>query len=765
NKQCIPRRSTLATCCSRNSLSRSPGARPNIKMWKPILDGLIFFSTLAFASEVSYTNSSVFNKCCSEDRSLIRVTDDVNSSVRYECVDRKNLTEAYGITEDPVHVGAGVEIYEGMPVECEEPKTTALNKADDALFAGDELCYDTLVAEIFNGSMKQNIPKFVALSCSDTAATNKTYPEPALRLHRVRKCCPRGERYDRTYHQCRESHREVPLDWGFKLSNDSLYEVQYGLDCKNGEYAVELHDSLYTLDIDGSNLVAVKKESDRKSIALPGEWCIDRDYNSNGLVARVCTNDCEKFGAYCVAKCCPPGHHFRVSNCNAFISRCVPNEEDSGVFYNLSKYLDPLKLTTDRKDFLDVMGLRFGVKCPAGRYALNESIYQDLHSLTHDAYLEHWGSVTKTYCLEMFDRRHCPSNDIIVTALLCFLPGILTKDFRISFYIITVSSVCLALTLVVYCALPELRNLHGRNLICHVATMLLACACLARVQYRPVQDNTVCTALGYGIYFGFVAAFAWLNVMCFDIWWTFGSVRTVQPLRKSSSERKRFLWYSLYAWGVTVLLTTTMYLLDRYPVSYVLDANIGHGACWFGTLQNTDTDWPHYIFFVVPLGLVTCTNFVLWLLTARHCAQVKSEVHRLQAGSVGDRAKRRFRIDRAKYILTGKLWVVMGAGWVSELLSTIVVQPQWLWLVVDLFNEMQGVFIFMILVFKPKVYYLIKKRLGLSRTPIDPRLEKPDARKTATSSGRTSSTFLSRTISSDERTTLRTSLPNSVKNS
>lgn len=65
-----------------------------------------------------------------------------------------------------------------------------------------------------------------------------------------------------------------------------------------------------------------------------------------------------------------------------------------------------------------------------------------------------------------------------------------------------------------------------------------------------------------------------------------------------------------------------------------------------------------------------------------------------------------------RYILTGKLWVVMGAGWMAELLSTLTGEPQWLWQVVDLVNELQGVFIFLILVMKPKLYYLIRKRLG-----------------------------------------------------
>lgn len=60
----------------------------------------------------------------------------------------------------------------------------------------------------------------------------------------------------------------------------------------------------------------------------------------------------------------------------------------------------------------------------------------------------------------------------------------------------SLSAACLTLTLVVYCAIPELRNLHGRNLICHVSMMLIAYTCLARVQYEYVSDKTLCAVLG-----------------------------------------------------------------------------------------------------------------------------------------------------------------------------------------------------------------------------------------------------------------------------
>ncbi|CAG4968098.1 unnamed protein product [Colias eurytheme] len=712
-------------------------------------------------------NSDHFRKCCDRNQILKKITEqNLTMFEYYECVELGYAKEKYNVSISPLFMNKGVDVQYGMPSDCESFAARTISNPETELYSSENTCYDRLVIEIVNGSFVENIPKTIELSCNKSEDANIT--RSTLKLNQLRKCCPIGQQFDTEYHVCRESFENYEDDSLFKDLNISeanyIYEVGYGLRCKFDEYALELTENFFSMTVMNSSLLVVNKSDKEEKTFLSGEWCVDRQYNGKGLIAQTCSQDCKGFGAYCLRKCCPQGHHFRVLRCGSFISECVPDQDDSTLF-NISTYTDPLR--SNYHDLFDVMGIRIGLTCPTGRFGLDTSIPQDQHRLRPDAHLESGWILTNTYCLEMFDRRDCPTNDVTITAVLCFQPApdqSQRKDYRISSVIITISSVCLGLTLIVYCALPELRNLNGRNLICHVSMMLLAFSCLARVQHSAVANFHLCTFLGYGIYFGFVAAFAWLNVMCFDIWWTFGSVRTVKPLRKSASERRRFIWYSLYAWGITVLLTLTMFLLDRYPVSIYLDANIGSGACWFGAVQNTETDWPHYIFFVVPMGIVTCTNFILWMLTARYCAKVKSEVHRLQAGSVGERVKKRFRIDRAKYILTGKLWVVMGAGWVSELLSTIVSDPQWLWNIVDLINQLQGVFIFLILVVKPKLYYVIRKRLGLSRTPINTRLEKPDAQKNATSSsGRTSSTFLSRTISSDERANLRISAPQSIK--
>ncbi|XP_061707897.1 probable G-protein coupled receptor Mth-like 3 isoform X2 [Cydia pomonella] len=719
-------------------------------MWLSIMCLFALISAKCVSSELT-----VFHKCCAENQSLVKITDANETSI-FKCESRELNNLKYEISTSPLIISDDIEVIYGMPAECEEEDIVELKTEGMVVSTSqNNSCYDRIVLEVRDGELKSNIPRTVVLKCNFNETENAT--ESVLHIDRIRKCCPANHTYDTINNVCTRMNEVIDEKWlvrEIKSADPRIFEVDTGIHCKETQFAIDLMSEEFSLHIYGSSLFALRKTMTKEQRVGEGEWCMDRRKDNIGLVARVCANDASLFGAYPIRKCCPVGEHYKVLHCKSTKSVCVRNT-DHEIIFNMSIYLDPLR--EEYKDFPDLLGIRTSIRCPSWKYVTNKENPLDQHSLNLDGTLQQVRHKTEdNYCLEEFDRRHChDDNPIEVAAVLCFVGASETeKNFYLSFVLNTISAVCLGLTFLVYVSLPELRNLHGRTLICHSGTMLLAFSFLARVQYDKVEDH-LCVLFGYMIYFGFVSAFAWLNVMCLDIWWTFGNVRTVHPLRKSGADCRRFLWYSLYAWSFAIVLTLTMFLLDKYPVAKVLDANIGAYICWFGTRQNSDSDWPHYIFFVIPMGLVTCTNFVLWVLTARHCARVKSEVHRLQAGSVGDRAKRRFRVDKAKYILTGKLWVVMGAGWLVEMLSTMTSNPRWLWEIMDRINELQGVFIFFILIMKPKLYYLIRKRLGL---------EKPDALKNGTSSsGRTSSTFLSRTISTDERTNLRTSLPECAK--
>lgn len=60
-----------------------------------------------------------------------------------------------------------------------------------------------------------------------------------------------------------------------------------------------------------------------------------------------------------------------------------------------------------------------------------------------------------------------------------------------------------------------------------------------------------------------------------------------------------------------------------------------------------------------------------------------------------------------------KLFIVMGASWLMEIISTVVQTPEELFYVSDAFNILQGVMVFIIFVCKKKVWIAIRARIGL----------------------------------------------------
>lgn len=73
--------------------------------------------------------------------------------------------------------------------------------------------------------------------------------------------------------------------------------------------------------------------------------------------------------------------------------------------------------------FLDVLGVRIGLLCPAGKYVINSSTDNDY--LTPDGRLIAKGQNSHAYCIETFDVSDCDDNqEVVVTALACFIKGV-----------------------------------------------------------------------------------------------------------------------------------------------------------------------------------------------------------------------------------------------------------------------------------------------------------------------------------------------------
>lgn len=121
------------------------------------------------------------------------------------------------------------------------------------------------------------------------------------------------------------------------------------------------------------------------------------------------------------------------------------------------------------------------------------------------------------------------------------------------------------------------------------------------------------------------------------------------------------------------------------------------------------------LFFSGPIGVLSLFNFVLFLLTLRYCNRVKREIFRMQSSNVEKPImRRRFFVDKARFAMNTKLFIVMGITWFMEILSIVLYDRKkvFFWVVSDSFNVLLGVFVFFIFVFKKRIWHAILFKLG-----------------------------------------------------
>lgn len=267
-------------------------------------------------------------------------------------------------------------------------------------------------------------------------------------------------------------------------------------------------------------------------------------------------------------------------------------------------------------------------------------------------------------------------------------------DIRFTLYPIalTFSVIFLAATLIAGFLLPASHHvLHWRCQTNHVLCLLLGDIFLCIVQFsgHSIQGIT-CTMMAVSMHFLFLAAFFWLNTMCFNIWWTFRDLRP-QNLEKSQ-ERCRLRLYEVYAWGFPALIALTGLILDVVP-GEALRPGFGIDKCWFhGNVEI-------FTYFFGPIGILLTINLTLFAATAREltCGLWKRELVK----STTERA--------ALGRVCIKLVVVMGVSWIADIISWLVGGPQEVWYFTDIINCLSGVFIFIVVGCQPQVLSAVKR--------------------------------------------------------
>lgn len=179
----------------------------------------------------------------------------------------------------------------------------------------------------------------------------------------------------------------------------------------------------------------------------------------------------------------------------------------------------------------------------------------------------------------------------------------------------------LVATFVVYLSFAELRNLHGKSLMCYVCSLIALYISLALVQLDTnglilTVESLPCIISGYIIYLSVLLCFFWLNVMCYDIWSTFKS-----GIRGRGGDRRRFIFYYSYACGVPFFLTSTLFLIDfSRLIPEAFRPEMGIKRCW---IQNDRVVEAIYVY--TPISSILIVNILLYAVTAYKIYQVQKE--------------------------------------------------------------------------------------------------------------------------------------------
>ena len=158
---------------------------------------------------------------------------------------------------------------------------------------------------------------------------------------------------------------------------------------------------------------------------------------------------------------------------------------------------------------------------------------------------------------------HRATEDLISGAYEGYLTG----------FCLSVSVLSLILHVGIYYALPKLSNLPGKNLLSLSWALLLA-QFLFLVGVNPEFEVPleVCIGIAVLVYYCFLAAFFWMNVMSVDIWRTFSGSKF-----RGSDGLRTHRKYAVYAWGTAALLALAALTVDLCTEDGAVKPSFGTG--------------------------------------------------------------------------------------------------------------------------------------------------------------------------------------------
>ncbi|GJQ66179.1 putative Secretin family 7 transmembrane receptor [Trypoxylus dichotomus] len=255
-----------------------------------------------------------------------------------------------------------------------------------------------------------------------------------------------------------------------------------------------------------------------------------------------------------------------------------------------------------------------------------------------------------------------------------------------------ISIIFLLITIFVFLLVPKLRDLQGKCILNSMIGLITAFISLSVVQLHSSFERPACLFWAFTLYFTFLVAFFWLNVVAINMW-----KKTVMPTLFQKTDNFWYVLYFVYGYGGPLIFLTSSIITHNLEGDHI-KPGFGDGVCFL------NAPLPMWTYFYGPIAVLLVMNLILFIWSTIVLWR--------------DFSEHSPRIKNLKYkcLLTLKLCLIMGIPWLFEVISFTLTNVHryldYLWTLTDYLNTLQGVLIFMVLVLFRK-----KALRGLASNP------------------------------------------------
>ncbi|XP_066993684.2 G-protein coupled receptor Mth2 [Anabrus simplex] len=241
-----------------------------------------------------------------------------------------------------------------------------------------------------------------------------------------------------------------------------------------------------------------------------------------------------------------------------------------------------------------------------------------------------------------------------------------------------ISATFLLATLLVYCILPDLRDLDGKCLMGYMLSLAIAYISLALLQFHGHRlDDLMCVTQAFFLYYWMLSAFFWLNLVSFNVW-----RRTMWWRMSMAAHNKLFPAYACYGYGLPLIFLFVA-LVSEHSDGDHIKPKFGVTKCWFDGPQES------WAYFYGPVAVLLTCNIMFFVWTGWCLWKTDNQI----------KVMGKLRSMRYKCMLYVKLSLLMGLTWIFEVISFIQGDSvPFFWYCTDLLNCLQGVIIFLLMV-------------------------------------------------------------------